>query len=60
VTHHVEEIVPAFSHVLVLKSGTVLASGEKGTALNSRTLSSAFNARMRLRMNGKRYEPGIR
>jgi iron complex transport system ATP-binding protein len=60
VTHHVEEIVPVFSHVLVLKSGTVLAAGEKRTALNSRTLSSAFNARMRLRMNGKRYELGIR
>ena len=29
VTHHVEEIMPVFSHALILKSGEVLASGEK-------------------------------
>jgi iron complex transport system ATP-binding protein len=29
VTHHVEEIMPVFSHLLVLKSGKVLAAGEK-------------------------------
>ena len=29
VTHHVEEIVPIFSHVLVLKAGRVLASGAR-------------------------------
>jgi len=29
VTHHVEEIMPVFSHVLVLKSGRVLAGGRK-------------------------------
>ena len=29
VTHHVEEIMPAFSHVLILKDGAVLAAGPK-------------------------------
>src|SRR3984957_14047552 len=34
VTHHVEEIMPAFSHVLVLKNGRVLAQGRKGSVLD--------------------------
>ena len=29
VTHHIEEIMPVFSHALVLKSGQVIACGEK-------------------------------
>lgn len=55
VTHHVEEIVPVFSHVLVLKSGRVLAAGKKGAVLNSKNLSSAFGARMQLQRTGGRY-----
>ena len=55
VTHHVEEIMPVFSHVLLLKSGGVLATGEKTEALNSRNLSDAFNARIKLQKVGKRY-----
>ena len=38
VTHHVEEIVPLFSHVLVLKSGRVLAAGPRARVLTSATL----------------------
>lgn len=56
VTHHVEEIVPVFSHVLLLKDGGVLASGEKADALNSKNLSCAFGARMKLRQTRSRYE----
>ena len=59
VTHHVEEIMPVFSHVLLLKSGRVLASGEKPDALNSRNLSIAFGARMKLRKVGTRYTLGL-
>jgi iron complex transport system ATP-binding protein len=55
VTHHVEEIMPAFSHVLVLKDGRVLASGLKGAVLTSATLSRAFAASVRLRRNRGRY-----
>jgi iron complex transport system ATP-binding protein len=55
VTHHVEEIMPVFSHVLLLKNGQVLASGDKMAALNARNLSEAFNARMKLRRAGERY-----
>jgi iron complex transport system ATP-binding protein len=55
VTHHVEEIMPVFSHLLVLKSGRVLDSGEKSNVLNSRNLSAAFGARMQLQRTGNRY-----
>lgn len=44
VTHHVEEITPAFSHVLVLKRGRVLTQGKKTDVMASATLSKAFNA----------------
>jgi len=60
VTHHVEEIMPVFSHVLLLKSGGVLAAGEKAQALNSKNMSLAFNARMQLKRSGKRYELKVR
>lgn len=55
VTHHVEEIMPVFSHLLLLKNGGVLASGEMSATLNSRNLSHAFNARMKLHTAGERY-----
>jgi iron complex transport system ATP-binding protein len=55
VTHHVEEITPVFSHVLLLKDGAVLAAGEKAGTLNSRWLSAAFNARVKLQRSGQRY-----
>ena len=55
VTHHVEEIMPVFSHLLVLKNGRVLAAGEKADVLNSKNLSSAFSARMQLQRTENRY-----
>ena len=55
VTHHVEEIMPVFSHVLILKSGRVLAAGEKADVLNSQNLSNAFEARVKLQSKTKRY-----
>ncbi|HVN63420.1 MAG TPA: ATP-binding cassette domain-containing protein [Candidatus Binataceae bacterium] len=42
VTHHAEEIVPIFSHVLVLKGGRVLAQGPCDRILNSATMTAAF------------------
>ena len=55
VTHHVEEIMPVFSHLLVLKNGRVLDSGETSAVLNSKNLSAAFGARMQLQRTGNRY-----
>ena len=55
VTHHVEEIMPAFSHVLILKGGAVLAAGAKAKILTSGTLARAFHAPVRLRRQRGRY-----
>ncbi len=55
VTHHVEEIMPVFSHLLVLKSGKVLAAGEKSAVLNSKNLSQTFGAKVKLKLKSKRY-----
>ncbi len=48
VTHHVEEILPELSHILILKEGSVLASGEKVKTLTSHNLSKAFGAKVKL------------
>jgi iron complex transport system ATP-binding protein len=55
VTHHVEEIVPLFTHVLVLKEGRVLAANTKTAALTSRVLSQAFSTRVQLRADRQRF-----
>jgi iron complex transport system ATP-binding protein len=48
VTHHVEEIMPMFSHVLILKDGAVLAAGNKNTVMTSKNMSFAFDLKMKL------------
>jgi len=55
VTHHVEEIMPAFSHVIVLKQGQVMASGPLRRVLDAKTLSAAFGAKVRLTRRAGRY-----
>ena len=55
VTHHVEEIMPVFSHALLLKAGRVLANGRKQTVLRSGPLSRAFGSMVRLRVGPGRY-----
>ena len=60
VTHHVEEIMPVFSHVLILKAGRVLAAGEKAKVLTAKALSSAFAARVTLAKSKGRYALRVR
>jgi iron complex transport system ATP-binding protein len=55
VTHHVEEIMPVFSHMLILNNGNVLAAGEKSSVLKAKLLSTAFAARLRLGKMKNRY-----
>ena len=42
ITHHVEEIPPGVTHALVLKKGSMVASGEIGDVLTSTILSEAL------------------
>jgi len=55
VTHHVEEIVPLFTHVLLLSRGRTLAAGPKANVLVSARLSATFGAPVTLRRSGARY-----
>jgi iron complex transport system ATP-binding protein len=42
VSHHVEEIPPGFSHVLLLREGTIVASGLLDEVLTEQNLSATF------------------
>jgi iron complex transport system ATP-binding protein len=55
VTHHVEEITPAFTHALLLRGGKAVASGPIDQALSSKTMSAAFDTGLRLRKNAAGY-----
>ena len=55
ITHHVEEIMPAFTHVLLLAQGRVLASGPKDEILTSARLSETFGAPVEIERNGSRF-----
>lgn len=48
VTHHVEEITPAFTHALLLRAGRVHAAGRRRSVLTSANLSATFDAPLRL------------
>src|SRR5258705_2263084 len=55
VTHHVEEIMPVFTHVLLLREGRVLAAGPKHEAVTSAKLAATFDCAMRLHQDNGRY-----
>jgi iron complex transport system ATP-binding protein len=55
VTHHVEEIVPLFTHALLLRGGKTLAAGAMEEMLTSARLSTAFGAPVAVRRTGSRY-----
>lgn len=48
VTHHVEEITPAFTHALLLRGGRVVAAGPREEVLTARKLGEAFGAPVHL------------
>jgi iron complex transport system ATP-binding protein len=60
VTHHVEEILPVFSHILILKNARVMAQGPKQRHLTSAALSDAFGEPARLRQRRGRYTLELR
>ena len=55
VTHHVEEIPPAFTHALLLAGGRVHAAGAIADVLTSDRLSSCFGVRLALERRGGRW-----
>ena len=55
VTHHVEEIVPAITHALLLREGRVTATGPVKKILTGKNLSETFASPLRLRRSGGRW-----
>jgi iron complex transport system ATP-binding protein len=55
VTHHVEEIPPGFTHALLLREGTVVASGLLGETLTADNLSKTFGMPLVVQRSGDRY-----
>ena len=56
VTHHVEEIMPAFTHALLLKEGIATAQGKIASILTSKTLSHSFGSPVKLKKSRGRYD----
>lgn len=57
VTHRVEDIIPLFTHGLIMKDGRVLASGPRNDILNETVLRRAFSIDVKLKPFNGRYWP---
>lgn len=55
VTHHLDEVPPGMTHVMLLKSGRTLVSGSIDSTLDSNSLSECFSLKLHLerRPNGR-------
>lgn len=49
ITHHVEEIMPGFTHVLMLRRGGIVAAGPIAATLTQENLATTFEATVGLR-----------
>ncbi|WP_431712065.1 ABC transporter ATP-binding protein [Glutamicibacter uratoxydans] len=55
VTHHLEEIPPGFTHVLLLNRGKVVAAGELEATLTEANLAATYEMDLQLRNENGRY-----
>lgn len=56
ITHHLEEILPGFTHVLLLREGRVTAAGPREEVLTPEILEKTFAARFTISsQNGRLY-----
>ncbi|MET9021588.1 ABC transporter ATP-binding protein [Actinopolymorpha sp. NPDC004070] len=55
VTHHVEEIPPSFTHVLLLRGGSVVAAGPIAETLTSPALSETFGLPLKVVRSDDRW-----
>jgi iron complex transport system ATP-binding protein len=54
VTHHIEEIVPMFTHALLLKDGHIVAAGEKESVFTSSLLEKTLKLPVSVRWENNR------
>ncbi len=55
VSHHVEEVPPGFTHVLMLREGGVVAAGPMAETMTAENLSAAFGMSLQLTLEDGRY-----
>ena len=55
VTHHVDEIPPGFTHVLLLANGRPIAQGPIGETLTAKLLSNCFGIELKLEQRDGRW-----
>lgn len=55
VTHHIEEILPEITQVMLLREGRVVQQGTKSQVLTDAALSAAFGLPIRVRQQGDYY-----
>ena len=55
VTHHVEEIPPRFTDVLMIRDGKVVAAGPIPITLTAENLSATFGVPLVLEQHGERW-----
>jgi iron complex transport system ATP-binding protein len=55
VSHHVEEVPPGFTHVLLMRGGAVVAAGPLETTLSEETLSETFAMHLQLKESEGRW-----
>lgn len=55
VTHHIEEILPAFENTLILKGGRVLRSGDTASIITETLLQELYEIPLSLRHSDNRY-----
>ncbi len=55
VTHHVEEIPPGMTHILLLREGRIVASGPITLTLTAENLTACFGLPLDLRREGDRW-----
>ena len=60
VTHHLEEIPPAFTHALVMKQGKVAKQGPIEETVTTEVLSEAFNLPLQVEARGGRFAARLR
>ncbi len=60
VTHHVEEIPPGFTDVLMIRDGRVVAAGPIPLTLTADNLSATFGLPLVLEQHGERYSARAR
>jgi len=60
VTHHVEEIPPGFTHVLMLRSGQVVSAGPIEATLTDENLTTTFGVPLKVQQRAQRWSAVLR